>query len=247
MAAPTDIWLEVRGLRLHALDWGAPSSDRPPTLLLHGAGLDAHIWDWICAGLSESGRCIALDLRGHGSSDWAQGGSYTLDEFAQDTFAAADALEFDRFGLVGMSMGGLVALTLATQHASRLAWLALLDVTPFLDDSRGPTIRAGIDRALARAVGDGRRPRFDPAPHTDTARRARIQRARALTAELDAVTCPTLVLRGERSEMVSDADATRLTAGVPDGCMVTIAGAGHILARDAPAAVLSELSAFLAF
>src|SRR5690348_10982585 len=62
------------GLRLSYLDWGG-SGD--PIVFLHGGALTAHTWDLVCIGLRGTYRCISLDLRGHGDSDWSD--DYRID------------------------------------------------------------------------------------------------------------------------------------------------------------------------
>ena len=59
----------VNGIRIHYLEWG--NADASPLVFLHGGSLTAHTWDLVCVVLSRSYRCIAVDLRGHGDSEWA--------------------------------------------------------------------------------------------------------------------------------------------------------------------------------
>ena len=64
------------GMRLHYLDWGSPGGGRGtprglPVVFLHGGGLNAHTWDIICLAVREEHHCYALDLRGHGDSEWS--------------------------------------------------------------------------------------------------------------------------------------------------------------------------------
>ncbi len=81
---PTEIFYTRAGRRLHGLDWGGTG---PGVLLLHGGGLSAHTWDFVCLGLRGAARLVALDLRGHGDSDWSD--DYRVATMADDVIAAA--------------------------------------------------------------------------------------------------------------------------------------------------------------
>ena len=118
----------LRRMRFHYLDWG--TAGRPPVVFLHGGGLNAHTWDIVCAALRRERHCVALDQRGHGESEWSPEMDYTTESQAADLDAFVAALGFDRFVLVGMSLGGANALAWAGQHSRRLAGLVLVDVGP---------------------------------------------------------------------------------------------------------------------
>jgi len=89
---------------LHALDWGGGG---PPALFVHGGRLTARTWDYVCLGLRDQVRAVALDMRGHGDSDRAD--DYTLDARVADVAAVLDTLGWSTAHLVGMSLGGLTA------------------------------------------------------------------------------------------------------------------------------------------
>src|SRR5207237_1043758 len=85
VALPTEHDVQVNGLRLHYVDWGAANG--MPLLFLHGGGLTCRTWDLLCLSLRERYQCLALDLRGHGDSEWAADGDYDVDAIAADVFA----------------------------------------------------------------------------------------------------------------------------------------------------------------
>ena len=115
---PMDRQVAANGLMLHLLDWGGDTL--PPVLFLHGGSLTAHTWDLVCLALRDQYHCLALDLRGHGDSDWSPDGEYTADAHARDVEGVVEALGLDRFILVGMSLGGATALTYAGRNIDRL-------------------------------------------------------------------------------------------------------------------------------
>ena len=129
----------VGRMRLHYLDWG--TRGRPPVLFLHGGGLNAHTWDIVCAALRDERHCVALDQRGHGESEWSPTMDYGIESHVGDLDAFVGGLGFERFVLVGMSLGGVNAMAWAGRHSQRLAGLVVVDV--------GPEIRTDGVRKIA--------------------------------------------------------------------------------------------------
>jgi esterase len=161
MRTPRPCQIIVGSIRLHYLDWGDPSA--PIMLFLHGGGQTAHTWDALCHTLSVDYRCLALDQRGHGDSEWSPVMAYSRADHVADleeflTAVGAD----DKFLLVGMSMGGLNSLTYASRHSEDLAGLVVVDVGPRLRSAGTARIRdfmvdregfATIEEAVEYAIG----------------------------------------------------------------------------------------------
>ncbi len=120
----------AHGLELHLLEW---STQGVPLVLLHGLGNEAHLWDDFVPSVAPHYRVLALDQRGHGDSDWDPEGRYDADAMTDDLEAVLEALEIDRFVLLGFSMGGRVAMTFAGRHPERLAGLVIADIGPEVD------------------------------------------------------------------------------------------------------------------
>lgn len=123
------------GLRLHG-DAAGPE-DGLPVLLLHGGGQTRRSWGAALEALAAHGaHAVAIDLRGHGDSDWSPAGAYLPLDFAQDVDPAVRTLSA-RSGdrpvlLVGASMGGLAALAATPGLGHLVAGLVLVDVVPQL-------------------------------------------------------------------------------------------------------------------
>jgi pimeloyl-ACP methyl ester carboxylesterase len=124
----------VNGLRLHYLEW---SSGGDPVVLLHGGGLSAHTWDAVAGELADSYRSYALDLRGHGDSEWSPTLEYSIGAHAKDLTAFADHLGLSRFLLVGHSLGAYTALRYAALHTHRIIGLVVVDASPFVEYGEG--------------------------------------------------------------------------------------------------------------
>jgi pimeloyl-ACP methyl ester carboxylesterase len=122
------------GNRLAADEAGDP--DDPPVVLLHGGGQTRHSWGTTLGAVARKGwHAYAVDLRGHGESDWASDGDYTLDAFAGDVLAMAHELSAPPV-LVGASLGGIASLAAIGEHADEhvARALVLVDVAPRMEE-----------------------------------------------------------------------------------------------------------------
>ncbi|MBX3707081.1 MAG: alpha/beta hydrolase [Pseudomonadales bacterium] len=120
------------GLVIRGSRWGNDSA--PPVLLGHGGGQTRHAWRQTAELLSEAGwLAIAIDLRGHGDSDWAADGAYQIEAFADDLIAIAGQLP-SRPAVVGASLSGLAALIAEGEVTpGSFRSLTLVDITPRMD------------------------------------------------------------------------------------------------------------------
>ena len=135
---PDDHQVIVGKMRFHYLDWGGSGT---PILFLHGGGINAHTWDCVAVMLRERYRCIALDQRGHGDSEWSPVVDYRVATHVDDIegFIAATGLE--RPIVVGQSMGGLNSIGYATRHSDRMRALVVVDVAPEISAPGAERIR----------------------------------------------------------------------------------------------------------
>ncbi len=119
-----DIWFEVDGLRIHCFEAGESGS---PVVLLHGGGNDsAHLsWGRVISPLSDHHRVLAPDFPGYGLSDKPEI-KYTMDYYVTFLAHLLDELHLDRVSLVGLSMGGGIALGFALRFPERVEKLVLV-------------------------------------------------------------------------------------------------------------------------
>ena len=120
--------VEIDGLGFRYLDWGRPEA--APIILLHGGGQSAHTWDACCLILARRYRCLALDQRGHGDTDWSPAGAYEIHNHVRDLTGFVERLALHAPIMVGMSMGGINATAYAARHANQLRALVSVDVGP---------------------------------------------------------------------------------------------------------------------
>jgi pimeloyl-ACP methyl ester carboxylesterase len=150
----------IAGLSMHYLEWG---SDQDTALvLLHGGGQNAFTWQRVASAFANRCRIIAPDARGHGDSDWSPDGAYTIDRFRDDLRGLVQALDLRRFVLVGMSLGGMTALSYAGTYGDELAGLVMVDIAPEIEQSgrdrivgflAGRASFASLDEAVEYAHG----------------------------------------------------------------------------------------------
>lgn len=243
-----------------------------PLLLLHGFTGAKEDFGWHVEELAAAGwHVVAPDQRGHGSSSKPDDG-HTFDDLAGDAVALADALGWDRFALLGHSMGGVVAQRVALAHPGRLTALVLMDTTtggPPVDPDLmqlaiSITREQGME-ALLRAMKD-----MGPPLDTPAAKRLlaeipgwEAQNDRKLLAcspamygqlleawfalperDLSQLAVPTLVIAGEQDEPFLP--SCHAIARSVDGARIeVIMDAGHSPQVEAPEAWRKALTAFL--
>ncbi len=128
------------GLRLSALVWGEAE---PELVLIHGGAQNAHTWDTVALALGRP--LVAVDLPGHGHSDHRPAHNYDPASMAGDVAVAVEALASQAEAVVGMSLGGLVAVCLAADHPGLVRRLGIVDVTPGTDHAKAEPIIAFVD------------------------------------------------------------------------------------------------------
>ncbi len=131
----------------------------PPIVVLHGLLGSGRNWQTIANRLAPNHRICLVDLRNHGRSPWTQ--SMTYAEMADDVLELLDRLGWSAPVVLGHSMGGKVAMRLATEHPERVGALVVVDIAPVRYD-RGHRAEVDALRALdlstivSRADADAR-------------------------------------------------------------------------------------------
>lgn len=128
------------GRRLSALVWGSTPAE---VVFVHGTGQNAHTWDTVVLALGRP--AVALDLPGHGHSDWRDDRAYDPHNLADDVAVAVDRLAPEAELVVGMSLGGLVSNALAARHPDVVRRLLVVDVTPGVTAEKAKHIHEFIE------------------------------------------------------------------------------------------------------
>ncbi|MFC8953605.1 alpha/beta fold hydrolase [Streptomyces sp. NPDC057101] len=219
--------VDVGGIRLAYQVSGPPEA--PPLVLLHALGEDAADWDVVAPVLARSWRVYALDLRGHGRSDWP--GDYSLQLMRDDVLGFLDALALDRVDLMGHSMGGIVAYLFAGEYPQRVDRLVLEDVPVPRPREQSTPIRPDgkltFDWEMVLAV---RRQIDTPDPEW--------------LEGLSKITAETLAVAGGPGSHVPQEGIVELARRVPRGRAVTIP-AGHLIHNAQPTVFVAVALRFM--
>jgi pimeloyl-ACP methyl ester carboxylesterase len=144
------------GRQVSALRWGSKSAE---VVFVHGGAQNAHTWDTVALALGRP--ALAIDLPGHGHSQWRNDHAYTPQNLADDIAVVVADLAPDAKLVVGMSLGGLTAMELAVRHPQLVRWLVMVDITPGVNQQKakavidfvdGPQEFASFDDLLARTI-----------------------------------------------------------------------------------------------
>ncbi len=261
---PVDRTVQANGMNFHYLEWG--DSSKPTVVMLHGVSQQAHSWDFVSLALSPDYHILAVDQRGHGDTDWAADGTYTLDAMQADIDGVVDALGLTDFNLMGHSMGGRNSFIWASRHPETLRSLTIVDTGPetqrrgqdrirdfrelpnnldsfqeFADRVKEYTGRTeeqvlGALKYSIRQMPDGKWSwKWDPA----TRNRTRSGDDPKWSTEklwecVQAVDCPSLVLRGSRSDIFAEETLAKMGQVMHDCTTETIKDAGHLVQGDNP-------------
>ncbi len=133
-----DRFVKVSDLNLHYLEWG--DAGAPPVIMIHGLSGNAHAFDNLAPHFVPRYHVISVDVRGRGDSDWVADGNYSNDAYVADLEGLRQALGFERFSLVGTSMGGRISLTYAGTYPERVERTVLNDIGPEIDPRGGKRI-----------------------------------------------------------------------------------------------------------
>jgi len=142
-----DELIEMRGLRFHYRDWPSTRTDAPSLVLLHGYTGHARSWDAFAEAMTDRYRVLALDQRGHGETGWAPADQYGVADMADDLEAFVKALGLTGFTLLGLSMGGMVAMEYAGRQPKELAACVIVDIGPEIVQSGSQRIQAAVQEA----------------------------------------------------------------------------------------------------
>lgn len=257
-------YIEVNGLRLHAVDFGGAGA---PIVCLHDVGGHAWAWRGVAAALEGRRRLLAVDLRGHGDSQWSAAQGYETKDLALD-LSAALSTSSEPVDVVGAGWGGLVGLVAASASPGLFRRLVMVDSPPSSRQSTGDVPAAPAEFDHYAAVVDWERranPRASDATldtlaslGTRPGAEGRFVRkhdpyfgwrwpfcADDHWVALQSLQVTALAVRGEQSHVLTSADFDRMATVQPQLQRAVIAAAGHHVALDNPVGVAQALVDFL--
>ena len=264
-------FLDAAGLAIHVRrdartdgERGAAVDDAPTLLHLHSLGAELRIWDGVVARLPHHAH-LRVDLRGHGTSE-IPAGDYTIEAMAHDVLAALDAAAVRPVVVVGISVGGQVALRMALARPSQVVGVVALDTAARIGDDatwnariaqvRRGGIAAVADAVVARWFGPGfaARDPVTPRGYRQMLLRTPVAgylatcaalRDEDLGPDLRALVRPVLVVCGGHDTATPPALARGLASSLRRGHYAEIAGAAHLPCIDRPADTAGLIDGFV--
>jgi pimeloyl-ACP methyl ester carboxylesterase len=229
LSVPTIKKVAVDGVTLVVRVWPAADPTCPTLMLLPATGETAEDWDLVASSLCSSRTVYAVNLRGHGPSDWP--GQYSIQLMADDVASLLRQLDDQPVDLVGHSLGGLVACLVASGSPELVLRLVLEDIgLPHPRPAAPPPRPEGSLPFDWRVIEQVRPEIDDPDP-----------RWGQIVAGISA---PTLVVSGGASSPVPQEHVAELVHLIPDARLVTI-DAGHLVHATKPGDFTHHLMSFL--
>ena len=243
-----------------------------PVVLLHGGSAHARWWDFVVPHLGPGIRALALDLRGHGDSQWSPDGAYSVADYASDVARLITSFGLERPALVGHSLGSFVALRYAVDHPRALAAVVMVDGRASFGAGGSRYMRLlGMIAAVRYGSLEEAIAKFRPLPKETIATADvlahvarygfrsengawvnKFDRASLaghepfdLEGRLPELEFPVLFVRGERSKVLSATAAARLAAACRAGRSLEIPGCHHHVLIDRPDLLGSAIRGFL--
>jgi pimeloyl-ACP methyl ester carboxylesterase len=265
------------GVHMHYRDQG--NAQGRALLLIHGFGINLETWEQWVKLLSNDYRLISLDLPGHGLTRAPDGYQPTITSFADLSAELASVLGLEKYTVIGNSMGGLTAWTVALRHPTKLDALVLIDAAGWFDPARlkespavfrilnnpqispylakldpRPLMKNGLEAAFAdksmvtnrlldrysdMALAPGHRTMLGAIG------RGMDPEGFATTAKLAAIQVPTLILWGDKDELIPVGDAQKFKDAIAGSTVIIYHDIGHLPYEEAAEKSATDLKKFL--
>ncbi|WP_316979833.1 3-oxoadipate enol-lactonase [Shumkonia mesophila] len=255
--------VRTRDVVLHAAEGGR--ADGAPIVFINSLGTDFRIWDEVARRLAPDHRLIRFDQRGHGLSGCPDG-PYVIADLVADLFAVLDHFAVEEATLVGLSVGGMVALGAAQARPDRVRRLVLSDTAHRIGprelwEQRIAAVNAGgvasiaegvLERWFSAPFRSGRadelalwRALLTRTPAPGYAATCAAIRDADLTVAACSVAVPTLCLVGSEDKATPPVLVRELAGLIKGARLDVIEGSGHLPPIDNAQAFTRRLAAFL--
>lgn len=269
----TEHYIEIAGLKLRLQDYG--TTGRPAMLCLHGGAANAHWYDFVAQGFTGDYHVRAVDLRGHGDSQWDHSPTpdYAYKRHAADVNELAQKLDLRDFVLIGHSMGGMIGSVYSATYPGRVKAFMLVDTTIKMTPERIADFSAISNREgrhyasqdefiaaykvhpggstaapeIHRHIAQSSGRQFD-----DGRWRHKVDRKVYGNREMvdsfplwNKIKIPTLLMKGERSQRIDPVTVADVKSRAPQVEVAEVANADHHITLDNPAGFIQVARAFL--
>lgn len=271
MAGAIDDYVLLGGVRFHYREW--PNPGKQALVLLHGFTGHTRSWDSFAEAMQRDYHVYALDQRGHGESGWTD--DYSAEAMVEDVERFRAALGLKQFVLLGLSMGGRNAYHYAATYPDEVERLVIVDIGPEIATSGATRIQTGVragdvfastEEAIERAMKANSNADSEESRHRTRHNLMRLEDGtwtfrydKALRGDrslprpdpeaawgmLRSIKAPTLLIRGEISDVLAPEVAERMVAAIPDCRFAVVAGSGHSIPLERPKGFLEAVRTFL--
>ena len=265
--------IEIAGLRLRMQDYG--SAGKTAMLCLHGGAANAHWYDFVAQGFTADYHMRAIDLRGHGDSQWDTSSTpdYDYQRHAADIHELAEKLDLRDFILVGHSMGGMISSIYTATYPGRVKALMVVDTTITMTPARIAGFSAiGNREGRHYATQDEFIANYKVHPGGSTAApevlrhiaqhsgrrfedgrwRHKVDRRVYANREMvdsfplwNKIRIPALLMKGERSQRINPETITDVKSRAPQVQVAEVASSDHHITLDNPAGFILAAREFL--
>ena len=262
--------IDVDGLKVHYKETGPEGA--PALLLLHGFGSSLQAWDDWSVKLEQKYRVIRLDLPGFGLTGASPAHDYSEEKDLAILTHFADKLGLEKFSIIGHSMGGKMAWTLAATQPERVQALVLMAPDGFPEAKDIGTkpyevpavmglikyflpkylVRKSIEPAFAEAdaLSDARVNRYYDMLRAPGVRAAILERSNQTiytdpVPRLKAIKAPTLLIWGEQDQLIPSTNAKSYASVLSNSTTVLVPKLGHLLQEEQPEKGLTAVMQFL--
>jgi 3-oxoadipate enol-lactonase len=256
-------FIEANEITLHIRQEGNATGET--LVFVNSLGTDLRIWDAVIDSLLTDYNMIRYDKRGHSLSDCPKT-PYTIRDHTDDLAGLLDVLNIENVVLVGISVGGLIAMDFAVQHPEAVQALIVCDSLPKIGtgemwNERINTLRQGGmaslgDTILTRWFAPSYKEQYPSEyrgyynmltrmPITGYTGTCEAIRDTDLTEAVQHIQCPTLLLCGAEDVSTPPLLMKGLTDLIPNARYVEIEAAGHLPCIENPQAVVTAIQSFL--
>lgn len=211
-----------------------------PLLLIGGLGLDITDLERMVAELAKGRKVIAFDNRGAGRSDKPDA-PYTVEMMAEDAFGLLEALGVEKADVLGISMGGKIAMALALDHPASVRRLILASTSARVPKSKRRAVMFAL-MEVPRRIG-GARSKY-PQPGYAYRRQRVASQSYDAKSRLKDIRAPTLILHGRKDSIAPYRLAVEMATLIPNSKMETFDG-GHLFVFWRQREFLSAVETFL--
>jgi 3-oxoadipate enol-lactonase len=259
--------IQANGINVSYLEAGSDTG--LPVIFIHGFPFNKNMWRTQLATLRDSYRCIAYDVRGHGDSGKGEI-EFSVSQFADDFLAFMDALKIEKAIVVGLSMGGYIALHAIKKNPGKIAGLVLCDTQCAADteagrDKRKKTIAFIQKNGLAVYSEESLKNLFAPASFQGKKEEVHFIHQAILTTPAETIcltlqalanrkeTCssladikvPVCIVVGSEDKITPPASALKMNELINNSELNVIEGAGHLSNLENPEQFNEHLKSFL--